>query len=146
MKDQLRELSEIINSFKSEAVQLRLVELLFEKEKQSQEMAIEREFAPAQYQGEIPVQKFKGEPRIVRTRTRRAKNRPGPSVILKTLVDENFFTENRTIGDVVNHCMSTYNYQYKSTDLSGTLARLVKEDILKRDKNPESNQFEYMKS
>jgi len=38
-------------------------------------------------------------------------------------METDFFNEKRTIGDIVNYCQDTLNYTYKSTDLSGTLAR-----------------------
>jgi hypothetical protein len=78
-------------------------------------------------------------------RRTRSKDRPGPSLILKRLLDEGYFDDKRTIGDVVAHCFDTFKFQYKSTDLSGTLARFVKEEALKREKNAKTNQFEYFK-
>jgi len=145
VKEQLIELSEVINSFKSENVQVRLIELLFEPQESKSEVEavmekpiVKRTRKPKeQVQEEQPVTKRK------KIRKTRSKDRPGPSVILKKLVDEEYFTERRGIGDIVNYCLSKYNYKYKSTDLSGTLARLVKEEILKREKNATTNQFEY---
>lgn len=143
IKVQLMELSEVINSFKSETVQVRLVELILgvpeaapaEPESQIVEKPIVR-------RGRKPKLEVVAQPKIRRTRS---KDRPGPSIILNRLVGENYFDERRTIGDVVSYCMDTFKYQYKSTDLSGTLARFVKEETLKREKNADTNQFEYFK-
>jgi hypothetical protein len=142
--EQLKELASVLNEFKSEAVQVKLVEMLFAGGIKTQ---VEPE-TPA-----VTVAKKAGRPPKAKPATaasaplratrKRSTTRPGPSVILKQLIENNFFTDNRTIGDVVDYCMKMYNYEYKSTDLSGTLAKLAKDGVLKREKNPQSNQFEY---
>ncbi len=142
-KEQLIELSEVINSFKSEQVQLRLVELMVGKVKSSnEEAAPEVTEVPIVRRGRKPKQSvvIQQPPKVRRTRS---KDRPGPSLILKKLVDEGYFKERKTIGDVVAYCLDILKFQYKSTDLSGTLARFVKEETLKRGKNAKTNQFEY---
>ncbi|MFP4471185.1 MAG: hypothetical protein ACLFPE_10900 [Bacteroidales bacterium] len=136
-KEQLKELAEVLNDFKSEAVQVKLVELLFGN-------SMETETAAAETKPRRPGRPPKEKTAERKVTKRRVSNRPGPSVILNTLVDKNYFSDKRTIGDVVDYCMKMYNYEYKSTDLSGTLAKLAKEGVLKREKNPETNQFEYM--
>jgi hypothetical protein len=217
-RENLKEIADVINSFKSEAVQLRLLELVLSMDT-SEEVVASAPAAPAPVavaapaveellpviesaraprKKRVPKEKVVPTEKKIETRGRKPKiavavptvapvvvevpepeivedtkpeivkeikkakkvvakkaskpaevkkttqERPGPSVILRTLVDDNYFTENRTIGQVVKHCLATYQFQYASTDLSGTLARLVKENILKREKNPESNQFEYV--
>jgi hypothetical protein len=145
LKEQLIELSEVINSFKSEQVQLKLVELIFgSTEAPASETVPEVSEMPIVRRGRKPKQTvYVQQPSNIR-RTR-SKDRPGPSLILKRLVDEGYFDERRTIGDVVAYCYDTLKFQYKSTDLSGTLARFVKEETLKREKNAKTNQFEYFK-
>jgi hypothetical protein len=141
IKEQLIELSEVINSFKSETVQVRLIELLFGTQ-EAGETEIEVADMPIVRHGRKPKQGsyVQQQPKIRRIRS---KDRPGPSLILKRLVDEGYFNEKHTIGEVVNYCYDAFKFQYKSTDLSGTLARFVKEDVLKREKNSNTNQFEY---
>ena len=143
--EQLKELAKIINEFQSEAVQLKLIELLFSsnsletaapapapkpaKEKKAKVATVTAE-APATELTEAPVviKRRPGRPPKVRTEApvakkprKRSTDRPGPSQILKQLVDNNFFADKRTIGNVVDYCKNVYNYDYKSTDLSGTL-------------------------
>jgi len=196
-KENLKEIADVINSFKSEAVQLRLLELVLAMEEKDGEVAL---VAPAavsdvalpgiekvttvekkkETRGRKPKQAavvdapttpdvseiqtpeivVEATPEIVveakkekKSRAKQTKKpveqlqlsqeRPGPSVILRTLAAENYFSQTRTIGEVVKYCLATYNFKYASTDLSGTLARLVKDNILKREKNPETNTFEY---
>ncbi len=160
VKTQLSELSEIINKFNSESVQLKIVELLLgatEKEKVVEKEVEAKAPAPApapvatetetkrRKPGRPPKKAAEKEAPKKRGPRKRITDRPGPSSILKQLMETDFFTEKRTIGDIVNYCINTYKYEYKSTDLSGTLAKYAKEGLLNRGKNPESNQFEYIK-
>lgn len=165
--EQLKELAKVLNEFKSETVQVKLLELLFdqaveltvpETTKKAGQKAVVAKPAPEQEAettqatttpkvpgrkpGRPPKQKAPQEPKP-RVSRKRSTTRPGPSIILKQLIESNFFNDSRTIGDVVDYCMKMHNYEYKSTDLSGTLAKLAKDGILKREKNPKSNQFEY---
>jgi glutathione S-transferase len=146
IKEQLIELAEVLNSFKSETVQVRLVELLL-GEQQSHDEAADIKPIVRRSRSEKPQKEEEAKKTAAKSKKitrKRSKDRPGPSVILKQLTDSNYFSEKRrTISDIVAYCANTFNYQYKSTDLSGTLARLVKEEVLKREKNPETNQFEY---
>ena len=145
IKEQLIELSEVINSFKSETVQVRLVELILggSETAEPSEPEVKVSDMPIVRRGRKPKPAVVyQQPRIRRTRS---KDRPGPSIILKRLVDEKYFDDRRTIGDVVSYCAETFGYQYKSTDLSGTLARFVKEETLKREKNTNTSQFEYFR-
>ena len=169
--EQLKELAEVLNSFKSETVQLKLVEFFLGQDFSSEPSQIEetkqivetvREpITVKKPKKEQPVDvaapevvkvKTKGRPPKEREKTEKVKvakkripNRPGPSIILNALLNDDFFTENRTIGQIVEQCDEKYHYNYKSTDLSGTLAKLAKEGILARGKNPLTNQFEYIK-
>lgn len=155
VKLQLNELAEVLNKFNSEAVQLKVVELLLggaEKEtpiakperatETAEAVTAEKRRRPGRPPKKVQEEKKTKE----RAPRKRITDRPGPSTILKQLMETDFFNEKRTIGDIVNYCQDTLNYTYKSTDLSGTLAKLAKDGVLSREKNPESNQFEYIKS
>jgi hypothetical protein len=188
VKVQLNELADALNKFKSETVQLRLIELLFgdvgkeEPVEKTTSVAVDEPVVKRKRPGRPPkvvaevepqpevapsapekapkapkapkkqkapkapkapkVQKEKKKP----VAKKRASDRPGPSTALNQLLNTDFFEQKRTIGDIVNHFMTAYNSQYKSTDLSGTLAKLAKDGKLFREKNPETNQFEYNKA
>jgi outer membrane biosynthesis protein TonB len=195
--EQLKELVEVLNSIKSEAVQLKLVDFFLgydfdveaapapvvevaanvepveeilqvkkgrkekekkekkeKKPKKEKEVRKEEVVLPVEVvEPEVAKPKTKGRPRKEKVKTEKVKvskkripNRPGPSIILNALLEDNYFTENRTIGQIVEQCDEKYHYKYKSTDLSGTLAKLAKEGVLSRSKNPDSNQFEYIKA
>lgn len=215
--EQLKELAQVLNSIKSEAVQLKMIDFFMaqdfematqpvvapaapvavpaqpvvvpaapiveevvepapvkKQKKEKPAKAVKPPKAPKPAKAQKPVEvaepveapkpmeseapevvikpKTKGRPRKekaevekVKVSKKRIPNRPGPSIILNELLKDNFFTEYRTIGQIVEQCDKQYHYTYKSTDLSGTLAKLAKEGVLSRMKNPSSNQFEYIK-
>lgn len=165
--EQLKELAKVLNDFKSETVQIKLLELLFNEgfnapapvepaSTASQPVVATPEAVAPQTNTIVkPVakpaaakvarqakQKSVQAPAAKISR-KRSTTRPGPSVILRQLIESKFFNDSRTIGDVVDYCMKMHNYEYKSTDLSGTLAKLAKDNVLNRKKNPKTNQFEY---
>lgn len=163
--EQLRELAKVLNEFKSETVQVKLLELLF-SEGFNATTSVETTPAVAKPAVATPAAAAPQTKTVVKTAAKpaatkvarqakqkpaqapkisrkRSTTRPGPSIILKQLIESKFFNDSRTIGDVVDYCMKMYNYEYKSTDLSGTLAKLAKDNVLNRKKNPKTNQFEY---
>jgi hypothetical protein len=71
-----------------------------------------------------------------------AKGRPGPKAFIARLIGEDFFSEPRTIGDVVAYASESLALHYKSTDFGSTLVRLLKEGRLKRMRNADG-QYEY---
>jgi|SRR5690606_27934838 len=149
LKKQLNELSETINKFDSEAVQLRIVELLFDQSGVNPGMVE----AAAAYQagpGTGTKSATPSEPRAEsRGRGKRGGEPSTPSAsgavaALARLVEGDFFNEKRTIGDVVRKCEEDFGVRYKSNAFSGPLSRYAASGVLKRDKNAEGK-FAYFK-
>ncbi len=148
MKQQLRELSEIVNAFKSEAVQLRVIDLVFaasaatpseDKHRHAAEVTAEEEKV------RTPIRTAK--PREAKTGTPTRTNRKlGGRTLLSRLYEEGFFKgTQRTIGAIVSHGDSNLATKVKQSDLSGPLAQYVRDGKLRRGKNAE-NQYEYIQS
>lgn len=150
LKQQLSELSPIINSFKSETVQLRVIELVFAQAVGSviseQKKDVGTELAPA-----APTRKRKAS----RTKTVKSENgqtkapriksgRPGPGAIVELLISEGFFDKGKTPNDVVVHCRDDKVLTYNGTEISVSLGRAVKNKKLKREKDG-NGQFLYVK-
>lgn len=145
LNQQLAELSETINKFESEAVQLRIVELIFAQARQSSQFAE----GEAQSYEAGPGRNGKaangvGGRRAAGERSRRREgaqpSASGAVVALANLVDGDFFEQKRTIGDVVKKCEEEFGIRYKSNAFSGPLSRYArKKDGLKREKNAEGN-------
>lgn len=144
IKGQLKELAEIVNSFKSEAVQLRIVDLVFGVSQPDLEG--DRKEAPAN-----PVK--------LKSHKRKAAKSPGDAekqkiarptgrgarAALAKLVETGFFKKPQTIRSIVEHCETNLASKYKQSEFSGTLARFIRDGKLKRAKNND-NQYEYVQA
>ena len=147
VKQQLRELSEIVNAYKSEAVQLRVVDLVLgpylTKTSGNEPHDVE--------DANISPKRARTPSRTVNSReakTSPASNRGGRKLGGKTLLarvyDEGFFKgTQQTIGAIVLHADRSLATKVKLSDLSGPLARYVRDGKLRRSKNAE-NQYEYV--
>ena len=145
VKKQLRELASVINEFKSEAVQMRVIELLF------QQMGLELENIEERTDGEEAAKKKtkrKAKPSVKsKEKKPRAKRvlkggRPGPGAIVKQLIGEEFFKKPKVVQDIINHCQSKTGYTYKASEVSVALIRAIRGQSLQRTKN-DQNQWEY---
>jgi hypothetical protein len=151
VKAQLKELAEVINAFKSEAVQLRIIDLVIG----GAPLAAKLETTPR------PLADPQPKPSKSRKRVRKsagadsasqpaktprgpAKGRPGGKVTLDTLISEGFFRSAKTIGQIVEHCDTSLAMKYRQSDFSGPLMRLVREKRLTRKKNTDGSQYEYV--
>ena len=142
---QLRELAEVINAFKSEAVQLRLIELVFEAARADSDdgedgTRPERPAAdPARKARKVAK---KSAPTDTPSAKGKTSGRPGGKSMLDRLVSESFFKKPKTIKQVVEHCEHNLAFKYKQTDFSGALGRLTRSGTLTRKKNADK-QYEY---
>ena len=146
VKDQLRELSEVINSFKSEAVQLKIIELILDdalstSNQREQEVTNDepprrkRRKSKTRITPEVP----NGEPP---SRKPRVPSGSGAIATLRSVYANGFFKEPRTIGHILEHCETNLARKIKANEISGTLARMVRNNQLSRKKN-EDGQYEY---
>jgi hypothetical protein len=141
VKNQLKELSDVINSFTSEAVQLRIIDLVFNASlKEDLVSQVQHEQEPA-----TPHLKRKRIKSKVRSfPTDRAVNGEGPVSTLAKLTEGAFFDQPQSIKSIIEYCEVNLSKKIKQSDISGRLAKMVKEGTLKREKNL-SGQYEYSK-
>jgi hypothetical protein len=155
IRTQLRDLSSVINGFKSEAVQLRLVELIFQNHGKSGTLISEEveDNARLARKGTLSRRKNKTvekgtstgnrEKTVKADKSKRQKTgRPGPGAMVDQLIQADFFKSHKTITDVINHCNHKMAFKYKAEELSVALARAIRNNKLQRVKNAEK-QFEY---
>lgn len=76
---------------------------------------------------------------------RRSGGKPGPKAILEELLKEGLFDQPQTIGSLIDHIERKRGHRYKATDFGSTLARLLRERKLDRDRNGEG-QYEYRRN
>lgn len=141
LKQQLIELSEAVNKFESEAVQLRVVELVLDhnqgRGQNFSESGIDRYIAGPGL-AEIVHGSRSGRKKKTTDTAR------GAVAALNELIGSDFFAEPRTISDIVSHCEGAFGARYKSNAFSGPLSRHARSGVLGREKN-EDGKFVYFR-
>lgn len=151
VSSQLKQLAEVINAFKSEAVQLRIIDLVIGGAPLAAklETPLTTQIAPQ------PVKVTKSRKRARNSAKAStitptpnpsrpsARGRPGGKTTLETLISDGFFKVPKTISQIVEHCDTSLAMKYKQSDFSGPLMRQVREKHLTRKKNPDG-QYEYV--
>jgi hypothetical protein len=149
LKKQLSELAAVLNEFKSEAVQLRILDFVLRRETEQ----IDR-----MNESDEPSHKPKRKHRSPGTgtgagaelkapppeRKRRGAVGTGAPATLVQLLSDNFFDQPRTINDLIEHCKHNLARTFKANEFSGKLGRMVRKGELTRKKNAEK-QYEYKK-
>ena len=133
LKKQLIEISEVVNAFRSEAVQVKVVDRLLDA-------IIEFEKAEAD-NGEI-FHKKKTD--TVTDNSGSSRKKPGATRVLNQLLNTDFFRTPHSISDIAEYCRKKFNSDFKTSELSGILLKLSNENKLKRQRNDENNRFEYV--
>jgi len=143
LKKKIVDLADVINSFKSEAVQLRIVELIFQG---SPRLSVfEAQKKPTKQTKQTRPTKAKKEPKRKpkRMRPEVKGKKPGisSSTVLTELIQEGFFKKSRTYNDIVKSC-SKKSRSIKSKDLARALTRFAQDGRLKREKS-DKGLYEY---
>jgi hypothetical protein len=144
LEEQLAELAKILNSFKSEAVQLRILDYVLGDDFSSASLnqptravAHKKLFMPSK-----PSKEKTGA--IEAPIKKKAKAGTGAPASLTQLVEGNFFATPRTINDIIEYCKHNLARTFKANEFSGKLSRLVRNGTLTREKNADG-QYEYKK-
>lgn len=146
-KEQLAELAEVINRFKSEAVQLRLLEILLGKAPSAAPAAQdEEEIATPRRRARRKTKSRTETAEDGETKQKRSSSSgTGAVATLVKTYQEGFFSQPRTIGEICTHCETNHARRIKPNEISGKLGRMVRERQLSRTKNSES-QYVYTKA
>ncbi|MEO6150185.1 MAG: hypothetical protein ABIP28_08485 [Mucilaginibacter sp.] len=138
LKRQLAEISEVVNTFKSEAVQVKIAEKLFDVL-----IDIDRndsEGGEAYKRGRKlkadSSESYNGAP---------LRKKPGATRILNQLLATDYFDVPRSISSIASYCKEHYDSDFKTSELSGILLKLANEHKLKREKSKDNNRFDYLK-
>ncbi|MGA7905795.1 MAG: hypothetical protein WCA16_00210, partial [Candidatus Sulfotelmatobacter sp.] len=135
MKKQLSELATVLNQFKSEAVQLRILDLLIEEG--STDDPVDRpeggETGPRRRR--VPKTNAKAVGNRTLGKRKRASAGTGAPATLTQLLSGNFFDKARTINDVIEHCKHNLARTFRANEFSGKLGRMVRNGELARKKN-----------
>jgi hypothetical protein len=138
LKKQLIEISEVVNSFKSEAVQVRVVDRLLDAIIESEKADNEGEI----FSKRVYKQRSGDEDNFVSVR----RKKPGATKVLNQLLSTDFFIVPQSISSIANYCHDNFDSDFKTSELSGILLKLAKENKLKRERSYENNRFEYVRA
>jgi hypothetical protein len=136
LKKQLLEISDVINAFQSEAVQVKIIDRLldtmidWDRDNEDQQGKKARN-----YHGEEGTQHRDGTNR-----------KPGATKVLNQLLQTNFFDHPHSIADIATYCKDQYDSEFKTSELSGILLKLSNESKLRRERSEENNRYEYVKA
>ncbi|MBI3934758.1 MAG: hypothetical protein HY316_08690 [Acidobacteria bacterium] len=144
MKKQLSELATVLNAFKSEAVQLRIIELVLGSKSMELIAGQQGGGKPSRKVRARRAPKTKGADGVAPSKRKKASSGSGANAILTQLLSGNFFDKPRTINDIIEHCKHKLARTFKANEFSGKLGRMVRDDELTREKNAD-NQYEYKK-
>jgi hypothetical protein len=144
IKSQLAELAASVNAFKSEAVQLRVVEFLFQKlcagDAPTGDAGPKKDpDRPKRKRAKANAAKSPGIPDNGKRSSRRSV---GSVAALGRMLEAGYFKQARTLADMVQHSAEKLAIPVKQNEISGKLARLVRDGTLTRIKNADG-QFEY---
>jgi len=136
LKKQLIEFSEVVNSFTSEAVQVRIVDRLLDAMIES-----ERGDNDADEFNKRAYKRLAGDGNYAPARRHK---KPGATKILNQLLTTEFFQTPHSISSIANYCHDNFDSDFKTSELSGILLRLSKENKLTRKRSNDNNRFEYV--
>lgn len=144
IKKQLSGLATVLNAFKSEAVQLRILDLVFGEqtpEEKADQPADDK--TPGRVRARRTPKKKKTDA-VAPNKKKKAPAGTGAPATLTQLLSGNFFDKPRTIKDIIEHCKHNLARTFKANEFSGKLGRMVRNDELIRKKNADK-QYEYKK-
>jgi len=144
-KRQLSELATIVNKFKSESVQLRVVELLFAALDAGEAGTSKGRSDRTTVNPRKPPKKRaapSGSKTAANPRKKGVRKSKGAVATLIEVYEAGFFQQPRTISDICTHCETNLAKKIKPNEISGKLGRMVRNGELKRSKNSDK-QYEY---
>ena len=151
IQKRLKAIAEVVNSFKSEAVQLRVVEVLLGQlgtpavsggsDAVTPPRRTKRRKASAK--ADLPADRAeKATPQKPARKTARTTASPGAFAMISQLLGDGFFKTPKAISAIVAHCGTSKGHHYKANECSPGLLRLLRDGKLKRAKNKDG-QYEY---
>ena len=139
LKKQLVEIAEVVNSFQSEAVQVRVVDRLLDEIIEAERVDTEG--------NEIfnkRVRRPKEENEEEKSASVQRRKKPGATKVLNQLLSSDFFSTPHSISSIADYCKDNFDSDFKTSELSGILLKLAKENKLRRERSNENNRFEYV--
>jgi hypothetical protein len=143
LKKELTQLANIINLYKSEAVQLKIVELVFQEQEAG--APPEEPSVASPQRRRVKIAAVASSPQTSpkpKMNSVQKSGKMGSVSVLNRLIGDGFFKTRRSLSAILEHSRSKLAANIKPNDMSGPLARFVRNEKLDREKNKEG-QFEY---
>jgi hypothetical protein len=140
LKKQLIEISEVVNSFRSEAVQVRVVDKLLEALLESEKGDNDNTelFNKRGYKQRSDSEGGYADSKLGK--------KPGATKVLNQLLSTDFFDVPHSISSIADYCKENFDSEFKTSELSGILLKLANEGKLRRERSNENNRFEYVRA
>ncbi|MGZ3753370.1 MAG: hypothetical protein ACXVAU_18950, partial [Mucilaginibacter sp.] len=111
LKKQLLEISEVVNSFRSEAVQVRIIDRLLDAIIESEKGDMEGTDA-FNKRGRRPKSGEDDE-----NFSSSGRKKPGATKILNQLLSTDFFNARHSISEIAEYCKEHYDSEFKTSEL-----------------------------
>ena len=139
LKKQLIEISEVVNLYKSEAVQVKVLDRLFE-------VMIDSERNEADAPDLLSKKGYRYKTNGAHYEHSIVRKKPGATKVLNQLLSTDFFNTRHSIASIADYCKENFDSDFKTSELSGILLKLANENKLRRERSHENNRFEYVKA
>jgi len=140
LKKQLIEISEVVNLFKSEAVQVKVMDKLLE-------VMMDGERTDADTGDQYHKKGLKPKANGSNYEHTTDRKKPGATKVLNQLLaNTDFFNTHRSISSIADYCKDNFDSDFKTSELSGILLKLANEHKLRRERSNTNNRFEYVKA
>ena len=140
LKKQLTEIAEVVNSFQSEAVQVRVVDRLLDEIMETERVETEG----SEIFNSKRERRHKNNDEGDTSRAAAGRKKPGATKVLNQLLSSDYFKTPHSISSIAEYCKENFDSDFKTSELSGILLKLAKENKLKRERSDENNRFEYV--
>jgi len=147
----LKSAADVVNAFKSESVQLRVIDALLGQLEtvkasngaEAKGLRRKRKTKHEAQQSDPAVESAPTLPKASKMpRRTRSTSSPGGYAMVTQLLAEGFFKKPQTIGAITSHSGSAKGHHYKANEISPVLLRMLRDSRLKRTKNNDG-QYEY---
>jgi hypothetical protein len=146
LRKQLLEISEVVNAFRSEAVQVKIIDRLLDSIIEGERQDVDGElFKFHDRRGRKRKDDGTGEGEETEGRIR-GRKKPGATKILNQIIHTEFFDVPRSISAIAVYCKEHFDSDFKTSELSGILLKLANENKLRRERNNDNNRFDYVKA
>lgn len=97
-------------------------------------------------EGSIDFSKQKGrssKSRINKSDSTNSNQKSGksPKTYLEKVIDENFFTQKRSLSDIIKNLKDNHAVTFKTSDISGHMGNYVRDKVLKREKGDSGYEY-----